>query len=164
MATSWADQVMPWNVQVEEITALELWPDATTEVFMVPFQANMTSFAPPVRPPDGSIMVKLLPVEVMGQAVRFSVLTQAPFAVLHESFVQTLLSLQFFGGNVHAPVAALQVSVVQRFVSTHLGGNVQAPVAVLQVSTVQGFVSTHLGEKTHPPVTVLHEPVVQISP
>jgi hypothetical protein len=58
---------MPENGQGEEITAFELWPDAATEVFMLPSQEKRTSLVPPVKPPAGSIIVKLLPVVRMGQ-------------------------------------------------------------------------------------------------
>jgi hypothetical protein len=59
---------MALNGQVEEITALEIWLDAATEVFIVPSQVNTTSLVPPVKPPPGSIMVKLLPVVVKAKA------------------------------------------------------------------------------------------------
>jgi hypothetical protein len=64
-----------------------------------------------------------------------------PVIGLHESVVQALLSLQFLAGNVQAPVVALQVSTVHRFVSAHLGVWVQAPVAGSQVSMVQILLS-----------------------
>src|SRR6266508_1411093 len=160
MATSWADHVMPWNGQVEAITALEIWPAGTTAAFLVPSQLNFTSLVPPIVLPVGSTMVKLLRV-VPGQIVVLTVYTH-PVAVLHVSVVQRLLSLHL-AAKTQLPFAVLQESFVQRLLSLHtLGVKTQLPFAVLQVSTVQRLLSLQtLGVKTQAPVEVLHESIVQ---
>src|SRR6266540_740658 len=60
MATSCAVQLTPKNGVTEENDPLATWPDAATEVFLVPSQVNTTSLVPPVKPPSGASIVKLL--------------------------------------------------------------------------------------------------------
>src|SRR6266511_2486330 len=63
MAASCAIQLTPKNGVTEESAALETWPDAATEVIVEPSQVNTTSLVPPVKPPSGASMVKLLFIE-----------------------------------------------------------------------------------------------------
>jgi hypothetical protein len=63
MATSCAAQGTPKNGHEDSIFALGIWGHST-EVFLVPSQANTTSLAPPKAVLVGSIMVKLLFNEV----------------------------------------------------------------------------------------------------
>jgi hypothetical protein len=80
--------------------------------------------------------------------------THAPLVALQLSLVQGLLSLHTLAAPPHAPL--LQASpVVHGLPSSHaavLLANTQAPVATLQLSLVQGLPSLHsLGEPAHAP-------------
>jgi hypothetical protein len=72
-------------------------------------------------------------------------LLQEPFAVLQTSVVQTLLSPQFLGAPLQMPVTQTSFTV-QGLLSLHAAPeaavNLHAPVLAVQVSVVQGLLSS----------------------
>jgi hypothetical protein len=112
---------VPKNGQVEDIVALEAWPDVATEVFMVPSHVKWTSLVPPNVAPVASIIVKLLLVVSTTTVQLLMGVCMQPVAGSHESRVQGLPSSQPIGVWAH-PVAGLHESAVQTLLSSQLIG------------------------------------------